>query len=336
MQKALLSTIMLLGLIGYGINTSPVVAQDSPLAEDQKAVMVFDFRMEKMQSGDLGKALDIEGQMANLPTQSADSPAPDSIARIFGAVSAPESMDAIQNMQMADDLAMEFFTRIEFKEADDAKMHFDTLVEKSDEKTIGGKTYYSPKEDEEGPKNMLVNMVDEKTIEFGTEAYLTRSNRKVFTDGLNDAWSKVPDDAIRFAIDMNGAEGLVEDLMDMGRESVPPNFAAYVDLLGNAKDLRITFDLDGKNLMTLGATGVDEDSAVELQEGLDSLLGFAKMGAMQGVGQLKQQDPDAAEVASELVESLAATVEGDQVSIQIAKPEGFNEAVQRMVPGGNN
>jgi hypothetical protein len=305
------------------------------LAEEQKAVFVFDIRMDKISNGELGKMLDLESKMEGLPGPSGDAPPPSAIERVFGAVSAPETIDQIQDMENSNGpLPVEFFITIKFNDSEVAAEQLDKMKADSESVEIGGKTFYKPKS-EDAPEGILMNVIDDVTMEVGTELYLTRSDRKVFTEGLNSAWANVPDDAFRMAFDMAGAESLMEDVMAMGRENIPPNFVAYVDLLGNAKDMRLSVDLDGSNLLTMAMTGVDDDAASELQEGLDSLLGFAKMGGQAQVGGLRAMDPDAADVATEILDALAATVDGDQVSVEIPKPDGFNEAVQRMVPGGN-
>jgi hypothetical protein len=92
MRIILLSSLLLLGLIGTGLSNSAVLAQDSPLAEEQKAVFVFDIRMDKISNGELGKMLDLESKMEGLPGPSGDAPPPSAIERVFGAVSAPETI----------------------------------------------------------------------------------------------------------------------------------------------------------------------------------------------------------------------------------------------------
>lgn len=334
MRIGLLKSIFLAGLIGSaGLSSSTTLAQDSPLAEDQKAVLVFDVRMDRIQDGEMGKLLDLESRMDDM-TDDPDAPPASSVSRIFGAASAPDNMAQFEEMEDGGDLPMEFFVNIKFKDAEIAAAQMDKMKEKSEEIEIDGATYYKPSDDD-APAGLLMKVVNSTEMEVGTETYLTRSDRKVFTDGLNAAWSKIPDDAIRLAFDMAGAKSLMDDVMAMGRETVPPNFGAFVDLLGNAKDMRLSLDPDGANLLTLSATGVDEDSAVHLQEGLDSILGIGKGFAQGQVGALRSVDKGAFEVASEILKSLTPTVSGDQVEIKIPKPEGFNEAVQRMTSGNN-
>jgi hypothetical protein len=176
---------------------------------------------------------------------------------------------------------------------------------------------------------MLAQKIDGKTLEMGTEKYVTRADREVGTDGLNKAWEKTPDHAIRLVVDVDGMEALKEEIIDMVAE-MQPQAIAYVELLNNVSNIRLTIDLDGDELLTLCATGKDEEMAEEFADGIDSLLMFGKMG----MNPANAPNEEAASVMKEIGEALEAKLEGTEISVRIPRPEGFNEMVEGMLPPG--
>ena len=331
MRIAICSFLMLAGLT---LVPAPVSAQQSPLAESDKAVVMFDIQLDRVRDSELGKMLDLESKMSQLPGQSDSSPDPSTLERVTGAISAPESADDLKDMDEGKALPMEMFMKMEFKDSASAEAAMAELKEKADEVEIGGEMFYK-RNDGKGPQNLLAHMVDSTTLEMGTEKYLMRADRNVMTGGLENAWSLVPDECIRIAIDLEGAKALVDQAITDGRDQVPENFAAYVDLIKNMKDLRLTLGVDSDHLLTIASTGTDESAAEELGEGLDSLLMFPKMMGQSQVGQLKEADPEAAAVAGLILDALKTEVVGDQMQIQLPRPDGFNEAVKRLAPPSN-
>lgn len=327
MRTILFSALMLIGLFG----APTVSAQSNQLEESQKAVLVFDFRLEKLKSSEVAKSLNIAEKIEQARPPSGDMPSPDKIVRVFGAVSAPEDISEIQGFQGGGPLPVEFFSRIELEDAAALNEAMETIMEKSDAVEMGGKTYYKPNE-EDAPDNIMATKVNDTTIEFGTTAYITRADRKVFTDGLTAAWKKSPDDAVRLAIDLEGAESLIEVAMAQGKAAAPPNFAPFIDLLGAASDLRISMDLEGENLLTIGTTGKSESEAEDLAGGLNTLVGFGQMFGTQAIQGLKQQSEEMGNMAEGMLKSLEAVQDGDSVILAIPRPEGFAEAVKSMQP----
>ena len=103
-------------------------------------------------------------------------------------------------------------------------------------------------------------------------------------------------------------------------------------------DLRLTFDLDADTMLSLAMTGKSEEDAIELQGGLDGMLGMAKMFGAGAADEIP--DPELAKAAKGIIMGLQATREGKDVSINIARPENLIEAVKAamdmgpMGPGG--
>jgi hypothetical protein len=308
---------------------APLLGQTDPLNEKQKAVLVFDIRLNRVLDSELAKSMGLADQLAGMAAQQGnDGPDPTTLKRVWGALSAPESMESAQGLAMGE-MPMQFFVKVEFNDSAAATDAFEKIMAKeppSFEKD--GKTYYRQPGDD-GAKETVMHQLDATTIEFGTETYVFHPNQQVFTDGLITAWKMAPDDqAIRLALDVEGAKGLLGEAVELGKQGGNPMVAGYLDLVDNMKNLRLAIDISGDNLVSLQATGVDPENAEELRSGLDSLLGIAKLGGMAQVEQMKEQDPDAAAVAGALLKSLKATAEGNEVSVVIAKPAGFDEAVK--------
>ncbi len=323
---------------------SPLLAQSPPVEDQQKAVLVFDIRLDMIRDSSLAKSLNLGEQIsAWVAQQDSEGPDPTKINRIFGAVSAPENLEKAQGLAMGQ-MPMEFFVKIKFADEASANKVMDQ-VKQEDSPSIerDGKTYYRPPNNEAAPEGVLLHQVDPTTVEVGTEAYVFHPMQtQLFSDGLKDAWSKVPDESIRLAADLQGASGIIGEAVEMGKQNGDAMTGAYLDLIDNAKNIRLSLDFSGDNLLTVKATGVSESEAEELRGGLDAVLGIAKMGGGMQVGAIKEQDPEAAAVVQELLNSLKATAEGTEVSIVIPKPAGFDEAVKGavekfggMIPGGN-
>lgn len=325
-----LSLAMLCGLVANATN-----AQTAPLAENQKAVVVFDLRLDLLRESELAKTLGLEDQLAQMAADDDDSPDPNSVLRVFGALSAPENLQTAQGFGMGE-IPIEFFVKVKMVDQAATDKFMEKVESKSGE-TIerNGKTYYRPPSEENGkkvPENLFLHRVDETTLEFGTEAYVFHPDQNVFTAGLKEAWSKVPDNrAIRIALDIEGASQLLAEAVEMGKQGGNPMVAGYLDLVDNMKNLRLAIDISSENLLTLQSTAIDSENAEELRGGIDALLGMGKMALGAQIPRIKESDAEAGAVLESFVQSLEATSEGDEVSVEIPKPEGFDAAVQKAV-----
>lgn len=327
-MRTILFSTMMIGLASF-IAAPTASAQSSQLEESQKAVLVFDFRFDKLKSSEAAKSLKIAEKIEAARPPSEDMPNPDKIVRVFGAVSAPEEITDIKFPMDEGPLPVEFFSRIEMEDAASLNEAMEKLMERSDPVEMGGKTYYKPNE-EGSPENIMATKVNDTTMEFGTTAYITRADRKVFSDGLTTAWQKSPDDAVRLAIDLEGASSLIEVGVAQIKEAAPANYGPFIDLLSAASDLRISMDFEGENLLTIGTTGKSESDAEDLEGGLNTLVGFAQMFGAQGVKGLKQQSEELGTMVEGILKSLEAVRDGSSVTLAIPRPEGFAEALKDL------
>lgn len=311
---------------------APAMAQSDALDEKQKAVVVFDVRMDSVRSSDLAKKVELADKISQMHEQSGDDgPNPAKIDRIMGAMSAPENMEAAMSVQMGQ-MPMNFFVKMYFNDAAEATK----LVDKAKEDNGGtvdhdGKTFYKLPEQAGAPEGIMMHQVDDKTLEIGTETYLFRADRNVLTANLAEAARKSPKAAVRLALDIEGAKGLVAELVAMGKQQAPdPTVGVFMDLIDNIKDIAIVLDVSGGDLLTINANGVNEDEAAELKEGLDSLLGMAKMGIQGTLPMIRDQDPDGAAIVEQLADSLKAQGSGTAVSVTIPTPTGFDDWVVKQ------
>lgn len=324
MRTALLS----LAVVALCVVTAPAFAQQTPLEAKEKSVIRFEVNMDKIVNSDLGKRLDLADKMQNLPNVDPEEMDPSTISRVFGSVNLPDNIAAFQSMGPGAALPMELFSRVEFSDSGALATVIEKMAADSEEVTIGGKTFMKPT-DEEAPEGMLAQKVDDKTLEMGTEKYVTRADRKVNTDALNKAWSLAPKHAVRIVVDVEGMADLREELIDFVAQMAPQG-VAYAELLNNVTNLRITVDLDSDQLLTICATGKDEEMAEEFADGLDSLLMFGKMG----LDPARAPNDEAANVMSEIADAMEAKLEGNEVSVIIPRPEGFNEFIESSLPPG--
>ncbi|MEL7498829.1 MAG: hypothetical protein AAFN77_14570 [Planctomycetota bacterium] len=326
-------------LLGIGFSclllaliSSPLLAQSE--TKNAQASIVFDLRVEKITDSPLGKALDLKGKMEAIPrAEDDDGPDMSKLVRVFGASTGPESVEELESMQQGD-LPVEFFVRFQFKDADGAKSMLKAAVDKNDGTVErDGKTYYKAPASQGVPEGVMMYAVDDKTVEVGTEGFVFRSNAKPFTDTLNQAWSKVSDDAVRFAVDMDTNKELVEDMISKAEEQAGGNPMAseMLSVFKKMKSMSLTMDLKNKNLVTMTSTGKTESDASEIKDAMSAMMFKAKQGGKAQAKQIAQMSPDAAKAMTGLVDGMSVTMKGDNVFYNVPRPEGFEDAVSKMV-----
>ncbi|MEZ6094765.1 MAG: DUF1559 domain-containing protein [Pirellulaceae bacterium] len=98
-------------------------------------------------------------------------------------------------------------------------------------------------------------------------------------------------------------------------------------LIEKIKGLKLSADLGGTQLLDLQIAGRDENQTKDIFNGVEALLGMAKMGAAMGTAQLQEESPKMATLVSSIVQQLNSKNNGDVVQLTIEKPEGFDETV---------
>jgi hypothetical protein len=304
---------------------TPLIAQ-SDLPENKKSVLAFDIQLKALREskifadGGLDEMIQAGGQF---PVD------PQSLDRIFGAVSAPPGIDALQSMEEGKEVPVEAFIQMHFNDTESADALFNQISADSQIETRGGKEYLRPKNG--GPGNLVAHKLKDNVIEFGTDGYIFQQSRNFFTANLNEAWSKNPKTAIRIAIDMDGMRDLIDEATAMGKQQVPPIFSAFLNLPASVSTLRLAIDLDAQNLIELVLESPDEDAATTLGEGVNAGLGMLSGMGKSALAQAEGQAPASTKVAKQILDALKAKTNGTSVSLTIPRPEGLDEAVKEAM-----
>lgn len=311
------------------------------------ATFAFDIRLGRMRDGEMMSSPAMAGMM-NQPGAMGPGMSPSDIDRVFGAVALPNDMatfEVFNQPQPPAELPMNFFARIELANASVGDTMWADISGSPgvSEEVINGTTYLA---NEGEMTNILVQRINDVTIEIATRDFVQAGiGRELFSPGLTDAWGKVPDHALRLAIDLQGEAQLVSEVIAMAKQdpSIDPMSSAYLDLVDNAANVRFSFDPDDTILLQLAATGVDASQAEELRSGIDAALGIAKMGGTAALNMAENNpeademtamllsDPNMMSAARGILGSLSAKSEGNEVMVTIPRPDGFTEAVSSLM-----
>ncbi len=312
---------------------SSVFAQTGTLDEKDKAVVVFDLRMNDMRDSELGKKLGMAGMLSDVASGD-DAPGPNEIDRVFGAMSLPQSMQDAMMAQFGE-VKFDFFVKIYFNNEDAIdKVLAEIGSDSAETVEKDGKTFYELPADGGVPAGLVfMQVVDSKTVELGTKKYLFHPDRKLLTDNLMSAAKDSPKAPIRMAMDFSGARGLVTELVEMGKQQAGGNgpAGAFIDLVNNVQDLSIMVGMDGGDLLTIKARGLDDEKSKELRSGVDAMLGLAKMSMQQFMPMVESSDPDAAEMLGVISKALKAKGTGQEVLVKIPTPKGLGDYISKQM-----
>ncbi|MDG2014728.1 MAG: hypothetical protein P8J33_14570, partial [Pirellulaceae bacterium] len=298
------------------------------------ATVAFEIRMAELMKNplaDMAKGT-MESQAAAVPG-AGDI---ENIKHIWGAVQLPNKLSDLQSLTEESELGalpMEMLIQVEMTDAAATDAMIAMLADDSNEVTKDGKKYYTPKD---GPSNIMARKTSDTTMVIATTNYLNASaDEALFSAGLKQAWNTFADEPIRIAVDLKTARPFIDEGMGMAKGMAPPMFQGMLGLVDKMNDLRISMDFkNGGNLVALGMSSGDDDSAEEIRSGIDGLLGMAKMMGSSQVESLRQMDEGMADVASKVLASLQAKRSGSDVQILIPKPEGFDKAMNSAMNMG--
>jgi hypothetical protein len=313
---------------------SPLWAQSAP--QQDSAELAFDIRLDQLRATPLYAMVKDTLDQARAEGGVPDEIDFDKINRVWGAVQFPETvaeMEAMDDMGPGDALPMGLFVHIEFADAESAEAAYGKMMEKSREITRDGKTYFGPKEDADAPSNLIGHRLNETTLEAGTEEFIVAgAGENLFSAGLGTAWQSFAGEPIRLAFDFDNARQLINEAVELAKADAPPMMHPLLDLANKTRNMRLALDFkDGGNLLALGALGTDEEAAEELRTGIDGMLGMAKMMGGGAVEEMRAQNEGMANVMAAILKSLTAQRDGEEVSVVIPKPEGFEDAIKSMM-----
>ena len=97
-------------------------------------------------------------------------------------------------------------------------------------------------------------------------------------------------------------------------------------------NINLSIDLASADLLKLNMTSSDESKASDINDGFKSLVTMAKPVAKQGLAMLQGNAPDSAATLGKLVDGMDVKQTGNSVTLNIPRPEGFEDAIQEVVP----
>ena len=300
------------------------------LTDDERASVMFDINLKEIRENSLMKDFDVKQMMAQQGIPENEDFDITKVNRMFGGMQIPKDPAAMQP-QPGEELGTNFFVRFEFEDSSAATEMIENISSKgSKTMEVGGKTYYIP-DDGEAPPNLRLHQVNSNTVEMATERYAMLKDRNVVSTGLKEYWGQVTKgNAIRISFDLESNREVIDMMMQQAKAGAPPSAEPFLNLVDDLAGLTMAMDFDSDKLMILRATGKDTEGTEKLRDAIDGMLG---MGKFMGQSQLAQSplDDNAKKVFGEILKSLKATAEGNTVSVDIGKPDGFDDVVKGMM-----
>ena len=321
--------IKMLAFAAVAMLTAPVFAQSD--TRGAKADVVFELTPSKIIDSPLGKKMGFADMLATRPPGAPDF---NSIKRVFAGVIAPESAEKLEGIQQGDNNDLQFFMRIEYSTAEAAtEMLTQANAENGGEVERNGKTYYSLPEDAKMPKGTVIYLADDKTVAMASGGFIDKTGDAPITADLATAWKTMPDTALKLSIDGVNARALVKSMVkDAKQKTGEPIVGAILDLFPTMDNINLSLDFASADLLKLNATSSDEDKAGDINAGFKSLVTMAKPAAKQGLTMIEGQAPNAAATFGKLVNGMDVKQSGKSVTLNIPRPEGFEDAVEEFVP----
>ena len=312
------------------VGTQVPAQEDSSPRISKTAIIQFDLDLAKLRENDLVKASRLmnaaQRQLERGAGRLAEEMDLAKVNRIRGGFQAPQSMDQLNMMGPGSPLPFNFFVQFQFADSESVQPLLETIRDDSMEHEFNGQTFYSPPGNE--VPNLRAHLMDERTFEIGTKAYLYRPDRNVFTDGARRRMEALPEEAaIRLAVDIDAAQVFYDQLIKLGRQNAPPQAMGIVQLASNLSGLSLSLDLESDSLLILLAEGKDEEAAGNLKSGLDGLLQLVRL---QLNGAISRLDDDSAEVVRAIAEALETNREGTTVTLDVPRPAGFKTLVETV------
>ncbi len=292
-----------------------------------RAVLAIDLNLDGLAALGLGNVP--EGLAAG-SLNGADLQFIKQVSRFTLFMSAPENIEALAETQGdAKPIPFEIFVRIDFKNGEARQKLIDSMKEGIEEVTVNGQKVFKPTKI--GPPNLRLKLIGDKSVEMGTETFIASKDRKFMSPQLEATWNAAPKHAFRLAADLEPAAALIDSALAGASEEIPRAAKPFVALIPKISTLRLTVDGKDTTLLSLSIDGKDEAAADELFEGLEGVLGMAKMAATEGIKQLQENSPKMAVVAGEIVKALNSKKTGHTVALSIPRPAGLSDAISEAI-----
>lgn len=305
-----------------------LVAQ-SDIANKDRSSLIVELDLKRMMTSPLvdKEQLGQLQQMGILPFDVTNA------NRVFATVQFPDDFIKL-TVPRGKALPFNFLMQVDFADAESAKNMIEPLrdigvteVEKN------GKTFLAPK-GEDAPENLLFHAGKEKSVEMGTEDYITKNSRDFPTKKLASLWSKnAKPNAIRLSIDVESNRKFVTQAMEVARERVPPTMQGLLGAVDHLATISLSADFDNANLLSIVATGKDEESTKTLNAAINGLLGMGRLMGNQSLS-AGNMDEESKNTVKQLLDSLMTKVSGNEVRVTVPKPAGFDAMIKKLQSGG--
>ena len=306
------------------------LAQD-PLTDREKAVVCYELHVDSLLESELVAALGqnaVDLMMSNFTLETIDAK---DLTRVFGLIAAPESLDAaIKNIEDENRApSFDFVIRYELKTVEATSAMIEWLeLDTENPVEWGGRSYY-PNKNKPETAGVFGAMENDTTIIYGTRAFISEKFPSLFCEELQDVWAQQPKDSpLRVSIAGQTRADFIEQAVGRALE-IGPEFASTIQLVNNVENLNLTLSPNAKEMFEVRIKGKDDAKAVELRDGLNGLLGIAKLST-GGMFQELKEYPALSKTMRAMLQDLRAVGEGTAVDIIVRKPESFAAALGEL------
>ena len=302
-----------------------LVAQD--MAPEKKAVLCFDFQLDRLMESELGQSL-IESGKINQEDWTLSAP-PNKFKRIFGLMGTPGSFAEVAAMGPGNrPIPFEFIYQIEFTDVVAAdKLINDMGLDLDDSSELNGLTLYRMPA---SPQNLFAGKKNEATVIIGTTGYLSsKSKQSLFSPTLQQAWGRQNDAPIRVSFELISRADFFQELIELSGQPPFQELTPVIELLGKFESVNLSFDPEADEMISLRSFA-NFGQANELREGLSNLAGIAKIYGNGFAAQVEPETPNIANVITSAVGDLNVVGEEREVNIIIGKPESMSAAIKEI------
>ncbi|MFO0939271.1 MAG: DUF1559 domain-containing protein [Pirellulales bacterium] len=247
--------------------------------------------------------------------------------RFFGAVSLPESLEALNQMRPDSPVPVEFMAVAEFDTKEAREKTIPTSVVANSKKvTVNGKEYCV----EPRVENLLL-LLEEKRFEIGTKPYLSAARASLLTSTLRSAMGELGKAPAKIVVDLTQDREVILTALDqIKKQGVPPTVGPFLDLPKRMDQLLISIDPDGDEIIKLVSRSSKPDDAAFVSKTLNALVGLGKMSY-----QSAPKEMPGVEVGQALLNAISVKVDGNTATLILKKPANFEEMLARTKQQAN-
>lgn len=247
--------------------------------------------------------------------------------RFFGAVSLPESLEALNQMKPNSPVPVEFLAVAEFdtKEAREKAIP-SSAVGNSKKVTINGKEYYA----EPNVENMHL-LLEEKKFEIGTKSYLSVPRSSLLTSTLKSSMGELGKAPAKIVIDLTQDREVILSALDqIKKQGVPPTVGPFLDLPKKMDQLLLAIDPDADEIIKLVSRSSKPEDAAFVAKTLNALVGLGKMGY-----QSAPKEMPGVEIGQALLNAISVKTDGNVATLILKKPANLEEMMARTMQQAN-